>query len=208
MERKILPTRANLRRIKQDLKIAKDGFELLDKKREVLMTELMRQLAGVRQLYKQLSEELTKFYTKYILATIYMGQTTSELFNIQNASRLILSMYHRSIMGVEVVELRISDAYIHKPGLAFSNLRMDELLNEAQELQRMLVEYVEKRYVVERLVREIKRTQRRVNALEVVFIPMYEKIKRWIEDVLEEGEREGFVRQKMVKSKLARKRFV
>ena len=57
-----------------------------------------------------------------------------------------------------------------------------------------------------RLANEVKKTQRRVNALETIFIPHYEGARDYIQSVLEENEREEFFRQKRVKNKLARAR--
>ncbi len=203
---KVIPTRSALRRIKENLKIAKDGYSLLEKKREALMSEFMREVAQMQDIYAELREKLRRFYSQFRKGAVSLGQDRSELFFLQSKATLEIDVRFRSIMGVKVPSLQISERNVPRPGLAFSTLEMDRALAMVEEIQDLLVRYVEKRYIVDELAREIKRTQRRVNALEVFFIPSYTATKKWIEDVLEENDREMFTRQKKVKDVLARKR--
>ncbi len=203
---KVIPTRSSLRRIKESLKIAKDGHSLLEKKREALMSEFMKEVAGMQDIYSLLKDKLREFYSRFRQGCISLGQERTDLFLLQSKAQLEIGVMYRSVMGLRVPSLEITNRNIPRPGLAFSTVEMDQALAMVSEIQDLLVRYVEKRYIVEELSREIKRTQRRVNALEVFFIPTYTRLKRWIEDVLEENEREGFIRQKKVKTVLQKKR--
>ncbi len=203
---KVIPTRSSLQKVKENLKIAKDGYSLLEKKREALMAEFMKEIAEMRDIYLELKDRLREFYDRFKEGCISLGQEKTDLFLLQSKARLEIGVIYRSIMGLRVPSLRITKRNVPRPGLAFSTLEMDQALVRVIEIQDLLVKYVEKRYIVEELSREIKKTQRRVNALEVFFIPKYSFLKRWIEDVLEENEREGLVRQKKVKQILARRR--
>ncbi len=205
MER-VIPTRSSLQKIKESLKIAQDGYSLLEKKREALMSEFMKEIAGMQDIYALLKDRLRQFYIHFKQGCISLGQERTELFLLQSKAQLEIGVIYRSVMGLRVPSLEITNRNIPRPGLAFCTVEMDQALVMVSEIQDLLVKYVEKRYIVEELAREIKKTQRRVNALDVFFIPRYSFLKRWIEDVLEENEREGFIRQKKVKQILARRR--
>ncbi len=203
---KVIPTRSSLRQVKENLKLAKDGYGLLEKKREALMSEFMKEVTQMQTIYEELNEKLAVFYKKFRKGCISLGQERTDLFILQSRADLEVDVIYRSVMGVRVPNLSITDRNIPRPGLAFSTMEMDQALAMVGKIQDLLVKYVEKRYIVDELAREIKKTQRRVNALDVFFIPMYSRLKKWIEDVLEENDREMFIRQKKVKVILARKK--
>ena len=202
----LTPTRSNLQKVKENLKISKDGYGLLEKKREALMSEFMKEVAQMQAVYEDLQARLREFYVQFKKGGISLGQEREELFILQSKAWLEVDVIHRSVMGVRVPSLSIGERNIPRPGLAFSTLEMDKALSMVPEIQDLLVKYIEKRYIVDELAREIKKTQRRVNALEVFFMPLYSRVKKWIEDVLEENDREMFIRQKMVKAVMAKKR--
>ncbi len=202
---KVIASRSSLRKVKESLALAKDGYSLLEKKRDALMKEFFSVVEELRASYTQLKEALTDYYSHFKKGAVALGLEKKELLLAQSTSLIEVETVYRSIMGIRVPELNITKANIFKPGLAFSSFEMDLALKKAQELQQLLVKYIETRYIVNILAREIKKTQRRVNALDVFFIPMYSELKGWIENVLEENEREMFVRQKKVKQMTKKK---
>ncbi len=205
MMEKVIASRSSLRKVKESLVLAKDGYALLEKKREALMKEFFSVVEELRNVYSRLSESLQEYYMHFKKGSIALGVERKELLLAQSTSLIEVETIYRSVMGIRVPNLNITKANIFKPGLAFSTFEMDLALQKAEELQHLLVKYIETRYIVNILAREIKKTQRRVNALDVFFIPMYGELKAWIENVLEENDREMFVRQKMVKQKTKKK---
>ena len=202
---KVIASRSSLRKVKESLVLAKDGYALLEKKRDALMKEFFSVVEELRNVYSRLFESLQEYYMHFKKGAIALGVEKKELLLAQSTSLIEVETIYRSVMGIRVPELKVTKANIFKPGLAFSTFEMDLALQKAEELQHLLVKYIETRYIVNILAREIKKTQRRVNALDVFFIPMYGELKAWIENVLEENDREMFVRQKMVKQKTKKK---
>ena len=91
-------------------------------------------------------------------------------------------------------------------GLEGTGPALDEARQQFEQLIPIIYKWSEVETSVWRLAVEIRKTQRRVNALENIFIPQYEGTVKAIEEVLEESDREEFIRKKKVKSVLERKR--
>jgi len=199
----IAPTRTNLLKLKEDIKFAYEGYELLEQKREILIVELKRHTARAIQAQKTVDEELQKAYEALREARIRTGQigVVSSASAVNVEARLTLK--ERRIMGVGVpsVKLTLED----KPpyyGPQASSVWTDEAVKRFKNALNAIAALAESRISVIRLAREIQKTIRRVNALEKIFIPDYEETIKYVEDALEESDREAFFILKLIKGRL------
>lgn len=201
----VAPTKGSLITIKEELSLAVKAHELLERKREVLINELMRYIHELREAQQKFYEKFLAGLKHFRIARARLGEEKTNLVMDFPVTENEFSILHRSVMGVHILELSIEKpAAQPMPGFAESAPELDEAYHAFQEALGLLGDYVTRIGSVWRLASEVKKTQRRVNALETIFIPRYEGLRDFIQAVLEENEREEFFRQKRVKNKLAR----
>ncbi len=203
----IAPTRSNLLNLRQDLEFADQGYELLEQKREILVVELKGLTARAVEAQKKVDEELAKAYAALREAQLAQGSS-----GVSFASRAVnvktdISMRERRIMGVGIptVSVTIEDNPPYY-GPRATSVWTDEAVARFKNAIAAIGRLAESRISLVRLAREIQKTIRRVNALERIFIPDYHETLKYIEDSLEEGEREAFFVLKLVKGRLEARR--
>ncbi|HGJ64691.1 TPA: V-type ATP synthase subunit D [bacterium] len=205
----IAPTRSNLLKTKESLRLARDGHDLLEQKREVLFIELMQIVHRLRQLEEEMAEKSNIAFSALESAILSMGNESVNWASKAVLGERTMSITHRSVMGVPIIDLQeIKDSYIGlQTSLVGTNSALDDTRKKFEALMEVLYEWSKVEISVWRLANEIKKTQRRVNALENIFIPDYRNTIKAIEDVLEESDREEFIRKKKVKSFINKKRI-
>ncbi|HEY8500714.1 MAG TPA: V-type ATP synthase subunit D [Clostridia bacterium] len=200
MDMNVYPTKGNLIRIKSILALSKQGYELLDKKRNILLREMMELIdkAGViqekiRAVYKQAYEALQ-------IANIRMGISEVQQLGYAVPEERSVRIQIRSVMGVEIPSVDIEPNVLSpRYGFLRTNLALDTAYRCFEEVKQLTVEYAEVENSVYRLANNIRRTQKRANSLKNVLIPMYERMIKTIQESLEEKEREEFTRLKIIK---------
>lgn len=201
----LAPTKGNLLTVKEEMGLASEAHELLERKRDVLVNELMRYADRLREVEAEFHGKYRAGMDMFRRARARMGQTRTRqalAFPLRENEYNILD---RSVMGVHIMELSITEAKRQPmPGPGESVPEFDDAGANFREALEVLGEYVTRMGSVWRLATEIKNTQRRVNALENIFIPQYEETASYIGGMLEENEREEFFRHKRVKSKMSR----
>ncbi|MCL1959701.1 MAG: V-type ATP synthase subunit D [Spirochaetes bacterium] len=198
----IAPTKSNLIRVKERLNIAQEGHDLLEQKREILVSELMRRVEQVKLLERELEKRTDTAYPCAKRMLLMVGR--------QRAKRLANNIHY----NYKLTEKQIISAGMKLPGLEIdlpsielkysplnSFAECDETVIEFFELLKICTELAVIRTIAWRLAREVKRTQRRVNALEKMVIPTASETKTYIESVLEERERDSFFTSKLLKKK-------
>lgn len=199
------PTRSNLLRIKQELHFAREGYEILDEKREVLTTELMRLAHEAEALQRQVWSLFTAAYQALGKARLTMGQERVEWAALAVNKTVEVQVTYRGVMGVPIPSVAAHGEPPHVPySLGDTMATLDEASYAFREVLSRIPELCEMMTSVWRLARELRKTQRRVNALQHIFIPDYEATLAFIESVLEEREREETFRLKRLKTKTAR----
>jgi len=197
---KVVPTRGNLFRLAKKLKMAQKGHALLEQKRQILMLELSSTIAKARKVQKEVAEVFQEAYSALQRANISLGVETVEeiAHSIPEERRFVIRL--RSVMGVEVPEV---DPLEPKANPAYSFLETSSSTDEAYlafcKVRSILSQLAEVENAVYRLAVQVRRTNRRVNALEKVVIPLTQASISEISSVLEESEREDFVRMKTAK---------
>ena len=198
----IAPTRSNLLRIKQDLQFAKEGYEILNRKREVLTTELIRMAHNAEELQQEVWRLLAEAYAAMEKAQLKMGRERVEWAALAANKTVDVQLKFRGIMGVSVP---IIESHGAPPEMLYSLGDTAAVLDEASsafaKVLKLIPELSMVITTVWRLATELRKTQRRVNALQYIFIPEYEETVQFIVSSLEERDREETFRLKLLKQK-------
>lgn len=199
MAEQIFPTKGNLIKMKRSLKQAQLGYELMDRKRNILIREMVNLTAEAKQLRGSIDETYRDAYRALQRANISMGVVSdiSKVIPVDNSIELNI----RSVMGVELPQL--SSQPREEKELPYGMMRTDSsfdnaylCFNKAKDITVRLAEIENSIY---RLAVSIKKTQKRANALKNIMIPKFRNAVRYISNALEEKEREEFSRQKVIK---------
>jgi V/A-type H+-transporting ATPase subunit D len=197
------PTKSNLIKVKGQLVFAEEGYQLLDQKREILVMEVMHMIEDVRRARKNAEEVLRKAYAALTKATMRTGVKKVRAVSMAIVPDIAIKITDRSIMGVVIPIIDITSReskQAYAPG--GTNAAVDEATVMFRSALKTIAELAEVEVAVWRLAMELKKTQRRVNALENIFIPQYHETMKFLEDNLAEKEREAFFQMKRVKAKL------
>ena len=200
MDPNTFPTKGNLILAKNSLALALQGFDLMDKKRNILIREMMDLIEEAKGIQSQIDQTFRSAYAALQKANMEIGintvQTISYTVPIEDSIRIKT----RSIMGTEI-PLVESQPGGNLPTYAFYSTR--ESLDEARQAFEKVKELTIKLSMVEnsayRLASNIKKTQKRANALKNITIPHYQQLTKDISNALEEKEREEFTRLKVIK---------
>ncbi|MBP0982243.1 MAG: V-type ATP synthase subunit D [Oscillospiraceae bacterium] len=199
MAEQIFPTKGNLIKMKRSLKQAQLGYELMDRKRNILIREMVNLTDEAKRLRSTIDETYTAAYKALQLANISMGVVSEVSKTIPVDDSIEMSV--RSVMGVELprisAEQRAEGDFPY--GMMRTNSSFDNAyicFNRAKDITVRLAEIENSIY---RLAVSIKRTQKRANALKNIMIPKFRSAVRYISNALEEKEREEFSRQKVIK---------
>lgn len=203
--REIHPTRINLIRTKKTLKQSKSGLDLLERKRDVLLRELRHFAYDAKKIREEVNSLLDIAFQSLIKSKVVMGPGTVENVALASSLKETFVIDHRSIMGVTVPIVTFQMDQNAKPeyGFADTSAFLDKAFNEFANVLEQIAQLAELEGTVFRIADDIQKTQKRVNALKHVFIPRYTEIVRHIELVLEEKEREEFIRMKKAKKMIS-----
>lgn len=200
MDLNIAPTKANLIRAKNFLAFSQKGFELLDKKRNVLIQEMMGMIGKVKDLQDRMATVFKDAYEALQMANISMGVHEIEEIALSIPTVEEYEILLKSVMGVEIPSVKYEKKDLeHYYGFFRTNPAVDIAVTKFREVKYLIYELAEIENSVYKLAAEIKKTQKRANALEKIQIPKYKEQVKFMEQILEEKEREDFFRLKRVK---------
>lgn len=194
------PTKGNLILAKSSLGLARQGYELMDKKRNILIKELMELIDEAKGIQSEIDETFTSAYKALQKANIELGidyvKDIAMAVPVDDSVRIKT----RSIMGTEIPLVEHEGRPLN---LTYAYYSTRESLDEARSKFEKVKELTLKLSSVEnsayRLANSIKRTQKRANALKNITIPRYESLTKNISNSLEEKDREEFTRLKVIK---------
>ena len=195
------PTKSNLMAMKKSLGLARLGYDLLDRKRNIMMREMMKLIDDVNEIQGQIETTFAEAYESLQKANMTLGQ--NDVFRIamsRDEADDVLIRY-RSVMGIEIPDVKLTDE-IRMPGYGFTstNPLLDETYIRFVKVKQLAVKVAAVENSVYRLARAIKQSQKRANALKNIVIPGFEHDIKFISEALEEKEREEFSRQKVIKN--------
>ncbi len=198
----VAPTKSNLLAVKEQLAIAKDGYELLEQKREILVMELMQMVERVKLLEADIEKQVARAYPSLKRMFMSVGRDRTERVSRSvsydfslTEKRVILAGMNFTSISVDLPKRRLPWSYLN----SFADC--DKVTIEFFGLLKLLTEMASIRTIVWRLAREVKKTQRRVNALDKQVIPQTRETRVYIESVLEERERESIFVLKALKAR-------
>ena len=200
MDPRTFPTKGNLMLAKKSLALAQQGYDLMDKKRNILIRELMDLIDEARDIQDEIDSTFTYAYQCLQRANIEHGiNLVSQLaYTVPIENSIVIQT--RSIMGTEIPHVKYTPANV-MPTYSFSTTR--ESIDLATKAFQKVKDLTAKLSMVEnaayRLATNIKKTQKRANALQNITIPMYTNLVYTISNALEEKEREEFTRLKVIK---------
>jgi len=203
----VKPTRSELQALQKRIKLSKNGHKLLKMKRDGLIMEFFKILDKARNV----REELDKAYEDAVLAS-NLASAVEGSIALKSASFSVnvvpsIELKNTNIMGVVVPEIRGSD--VHKQlhtrgyGVVGTNAYIDEAADTYEILVEKIIVAAELETTMKRLLDDIEKTKRRVNALEFKVIPELEESVSFIKLRLEEMERESLSSLKKIKGKSA-----
>ena len=201
MDPREFPTKGNLMLAKNSLALARQGYDLMDKKRNVLLKELMALIDEAKEIQEQIASTFTQAYACLQRANIEHGISKVQQLAFTVPIEESIRIQTRSIMGTEIPHVKYDEK---ENNLTYSFSTTSESIDIAREAFREVKDLTIKLSMVEnsayRLASNIKKTQKRANALKNITIPMYTNLVHNINNALEEKEREEFTRLKVIKN--------
>ncbi|MFB6190756.1 MAG: V-type ATP synthase subunit D [Candidatus Nanohaloarchaea archaeon] len=204
MSQDVKPTRSEELRLKEQIELAENGHDILEKKRDGLIHEFMEIVDEAKEVNQELADQYSRARLKLLLAKIYDGEDTIKANSLAAAEEPEISTETQNIMGVVVPEIsseqEIKTHVLERSyGITSSTSRIDSAADEYEELLEQIIEAAETQTKLLKLLNEIEKTKRRVNALEHKVIPEMKDALETISQHLEESEREETFRMKKVK---------
>lgn len=203
MDPNSFPTKGNLILAKNSLALAKQGYELMDKKRNILIREMMDLIDKADKIQNEILYTYKTAYSALQKANIDLG-----INNVMEVAGAVppeegVKIKTRSIMGVEIPHIRLEEREL-KPTYSFygSTEGLDTARSAFEKVKKLSIELAEIENSAYRLAYNVKKTQKRANALKNITIPHYEELTRSITNALEEKEREEFTRLKVIKRRM------
>lgn len=195
------PTKGNLMAAKRSRELAATGWDLMDKKRNILTRELMERVERAAELQGKIDEVFSRAYFALELAEITTDGVTGFVSGIPEDNSVRLRW--RSVMGVEIPEVTGDSGNAEELPYALmgSSSALDEAYRKFARVKELLAELAETENAIYRLAYAIEKSRKRANALQNIVIPGLERDIERISDSLAEKEREEFVRRKVIKAR-------
>ncbi|MCL2462767.1 MAG: V-type ATP synthase subunit D [Defluviitaleaceae bacterium] len=201
MDQTAFPTKGNLILAKNTLQLSRQGYDLLDRKRNVLIKEIMELNEKAKDLQGRIDSVFTEAYAALQAANIDMGISNVERFSYGVPQERTIRLRSRSVMGVEIPIVSYDNSTVARPSFGFINTTsaMDDAYAKFNEVKDLVITLAQVENSAYRLAMAIKQTQKRANALKNITIPKFESLVKHIQDTLEEHDRDEFTRLKVIK---------
>lgn len=201
----VAPTKSTYLALRRQLEFAEEGYDLLDQKRQILIFELMSRLGRARDAERRTAEAMAAAFAALRDAMLGIGSDALDRAAMAVRYAHGLDVSEQSLMGIRVPKVTVSpEALAAQFGVVGTSAHADRAMRLFVEMLALVGELAELENAVLRLAQELRKTQRRTNALSKIFIPNYSETIDYITSSLEERERESFIILKMIKDRLAR----
>ncbi len=202
----VKPTRTELLNLKEKIELAKNGHKLLKKKRDGLIMEFFEVLKEAKSLREELTESFKNAQEKMNIARTLEGDLKINSLAMAISEKPEFEMAEKNIVGVVVP--KVEDAKSLRKQMFerghgyFNSAAIDEVATAYEELVEKIIKAAEVETTIRKLLEEIEKTKRRVNALEFEVVPRMEDQAEYIQMRLDEQERENFSRLKLIKNRM------
>ena len=194
----MLVTKGQLLAHKESLRLAHIGYELMDRKRMILMQELSKLMDDVKELREVIDKAYEEAYIALQKANVSYGviDSIAKLMPVEDDVKIV----YRSVMGIEIPKVSMEEKPLEVPyALGITNSYLDEVYLKMRSVKFYSIRLAELDNGMYRLAKAIEKSRKRANALEKIVIPELQGDIKKISDALEEKEREEFLRMKTVK---------
>lgn len=203
MSKDVKPTRSEELRLKDRIELAENGHNILEKKRDGLIHEFMEVVGDARDTNKELASLYKEAEHKKDKAQVFDGLEILQANAVNVESEIKIKSSTQNIMGVLVPEIEsesVQRRILNREyGITTSSSRVDSVADKYEELVEKIIEAAETQTKIMKLLEEIEKTKRRVNALEHKTIPEMKDALDYVAQTLEENEREETFRMKKIK---------
>ncbi len=201
----VSPTRMNLLNLRRQIQMAIQGANLLKNKRDALMNEFRKLITVIVKERKVLEDELRKSINMLTITIGIDGKEALESVALSSSRKLEIEMIPRKAWGVKVTEFKYGDIIkgALKRGISPISItsRVQLTANSFEKSIDAILRVVPLEYKLRKFGEEIRKTNRRVNALEQKLIPEMREQAKFIRQILEDREREDKFRLKILKKK-------
>lgn len=202
----VLPTKIELISTRRRLLTARRVKKVLDDKRDVLLKRLDEMIQQAGQARKEISQPLSDAYLALFDAYLKLGPLRLEAVAASTPPMVEANINVRRVVDVDIPSIKLSEKELGVTyGFADTSIAVDRASMQMRRALPSIFRAAEFENAIFRLAKELERTQRLLNALEYMIIPRYESSIQYIQQTLEEREREEFSRLKHVKKVLERK---
>ena len=205
MAKDVKPTRKNLMAIEDRIELSERGHDTLEQKRDGLIMEFMDILDQAQDVRSDLSADYETAQRKIDMARAMEGDVAVRGAAAALKEHPEITTQSKNIMGVVVPQIESSKVKKSLDergyGLLGSSARIDEAADAYEELLETIILAAEVETAMKKMLTEIETTKRRVNALEFTLLPNLYENQEYIEQKLEEQEREEIFRMKKIKAK-------
>jgi V/A-type H+/Na+-transporting ATPase subunit D len=199
----IAPTKSNLLVLKRQLAFAEEGYDLLEQKRQILIFEMMSRLNRARDAEQSAYKALRRAFAVLREARLDEGSAAIDkaILAVKMDHQVDISDQH--LMGMKIPHVTVQTEPVSVQfGVGGTSANTDDAMSSFIEVLPLLAQLAELENAVMRLAQELRKTQRRCNALSKIFMPDYRETISYITGSLEERERESFVILKMIRDRL------
>ncbi len=207
----VTPTRMELIKTKERITLATKGHKLLKQKRDALILEFFKILKKSQDLRGELVRKMGTAYHSVALSQIYHSYYELQNVSLSMKKEISADIEVKNVMGVKIPHLtndvdpeafKISSLY----SIGSTSAKIDNAVTQFNEVLELVIKLAETETAIKRLILEIEKTKRRVNALEFILIPRLNEQKRMISFRLDEMERDSFVSLKVIKRRLEKEK--
>lgn len=199
MDSASFPTKGNLIKAKRSLELAELGYELMDRKRNILVREMMSLIEEAKQIQSTIDVTFAKAYAALQEANISMGICKEIAYAVPVDDSL--NVMYRSVMGVEIPIVNATEGQDNQNYYGFNNSSsaLDTAYFNFVEVKKLVIKLGQIENSVYRLANAVSKVQKRANALRNIILPRNHKLVIDITNALEEKDREEFSRSKVIK---------
>lgn len=209
MRESVSPTRMELLKTKQMLALSEKGHKILKQKRDALIIEFFDVVKEARDLRSQADEAAIRAFNSLALAEAFHGKTFLETAALGSAKVPEIDVSTKNIMGLKIPRIRgvsIERSLLDRGySIEASSAKFDECVDTFEKALNLIVKLAETEVALTRLLQEIEKTSRRVNALEYNVQPELREAIKYINLYLNQLEAERFVALKLVKTRMQKK---
>ena len=203
MKLNVPPTKSSSLSISRELAFAKEGRELLEQKREILVMELVRHIESAKREQAEVDKLLAAAHEQLHEATLRVGLQNLARDAMATPVTTTLEVGEHRVMGISVPEIRATHPPVEPTfGFGGGTIKSDDVMAAFTKALEAVSRLAQTQNAVVRLAGDLRKTQRRVNALDKMFIPDYQETLEYIISSLQEREREGFVIQRIIRDRL------